>query len=413
MKQERDFTQFMYRLATEQSLSFQEVVEQLKQNAYTRSIRETLGKYAGQMEDGGTKILQKYLIDALMENCPSEVKRDSVEKKVRMWMKDDVHLISKESAIQLSFALKLPVNEANGFLCRVCGEGFHWRSPEELVYLFALQEGMNYWQALELCKTMRDKGLMDGRTGDPKVLTRLVRKDAECLDSTADLEEYLRQMQGSLGALHNTAYQLFRGYLDLLASPKTYDTLEPTDTISIRKITDTYLHEKLIPRVKKKVPKETKDSGMQKNSGVYKEPEVQDIVLSALQRDVRQNWPDEITLSKMKNRKTDVSRKALILLFLATDGDTAEAVQEENEILLGFGSGEWESERGAEFMDETEDMYERLNTMLADCGFAPLDARSPFDWMVLYCICGGESFYMDGRVRQFLAEVFPAPETEQ
>ena len=96
----------------------------------------------------------------------------------------------------------------------------------------------------------------------------------------------------------------------------------------------------------------------------------------------------------MLNRKTDVSRKALILLFLATDGGMDEEAF-------------YEDEDAEEFF---EDAYSRMNGMLANCGFAPLDPRCAFDWMVLYCMCvdAEDSLLIDSRIHRFLEEIFPA-----
>ena len=99
----------------------------------------------------------------------------------------------------------------------------------------------------------------------------------------------------------------------------------------------------------------------------------------------------------MTNRETDVTRKVLILLFLACDGGESD-----------YGDFSEESEE-----DVFQDTYARLSSMLADCGFAPLDSRIPFDWMVLYCMVADEAFGIDENMNQFLSEVFRMPEEGQ
>ena len=138
-----------------------------------------------------------------------------------------------------------------------------------------------------------------------------------------------------------------------------------------------YLHNSYIPR-ETRPRKETAD----KNT----------LILSAMQKNIRSYWPDEITLSKMKSRLVDISRKVLILLFVAVDG------YEETEY----------DDFADDMTDEEqfEDMYERLNHMLNSCGFAPLDSRMPFDWMILFCICSGKKDFIDARIERFLKEVF-------
>ncbi|MDE6635703.1 MAG: hypothetical protein K2K09_03745, partial [Lachnospiraceae bacterium] len=63
----------------------------------------------------------------------------------------------------------------------------------------------------------------------------------------------------------------------------------------------------------------------------------------------------------------------------------------------GFGSDEY-----AVF----EDLYQRLNDMLLLCGYGMLDARSPFDWLILYCICVNDIFDVDIRMKAVFREMF-------
>lgn len=376
-----EFTQLMYNMATSPSLTRSQAVEQLKYNAHPRTIGETLAKYA-HIPANDTKVIQAFFIERLLVHSPPNTKQETVSRKVRMWLGGDIQSISKQGAIQLSFALGLSPENANQFLHRTCGEGFHWRDPEELVFLYALRETMTYPQALALRDEMAEKDLLSSGSGSTETYTGLVRQDAECIANAEDLEDYLRQSQGQLGSFHNTAYALFRAYLDLLCTPAIDDLLDPDKNISVREVTATYLHEALISRFKKAA----KDK-----------PKAEKQVLSALQRDIQQNWPDEIALSRMLHRKTDVTRKALILLFLATDGETQFDMLDDDL---------------PEDEEDFESRYARLNTMLCDCGFAPLDSRSPFDWMIIYCMCIEDAMFIDTEVEAFLSAIFPQPTSE-
>lgn len=377
MEFREDFTQLMYHMATSQTLGLRQALDHLRDDAYIRPVRETLAKYAGKSAED-IKGLQAHLVEKLLENSPEGSVRDAVGRKVRMWMKDGMHSISKSSAIQVSFALRLSVEEANAFLQRACGEGFHARDPEEVVFLYALKGGLNYKEALALREEMEKKGMLKReKSGEEKLRTEIVRQDLETREGVAGLEEFLRQYQGRLGSFHNTAYEMFKSYMLLLTDADIDDGLDAEGRMTVREVTDVYLHKRLIPRIQKAAKKNQKAG---------------DLVLSALQRDIQQNWPDETSLSKMLNRNTDVSRKALILLFLATDGGAD-------------GEELCEDEAAEEFF---EDSYNRLNGMLANCGFAPLDPRCAFDWMVLYCMCvnAEDSLLIDNRIHQFLEEIF-------
>lgn len=380
--QERQFTRLMYSMATSSSLTLPQAVEQLRRDAHIRTLGETLAKYA-RTPGEDEKALQAFLTGRLMEHSPQGTKRDTVSRKVRMWLDGKIRSLSKEGAIQLCFALELSPEEADGFLHRTCGEGFHWRDPEEIVFLYALREGMTYPRAQALRDALAAEGLLAGGEDGGEGYTGLVRQEAERIASAEELRDYLREAQGRLGNLHNTAYALFREYLGLLQSPEINDLLEPEEKLSVREVTATYLHEALVPRVRQAARGRSEQQ-----------------ILSALQRDIQQNWPDETALSKMLHRKTDVTRKVLILLFLATDGAVQTAA-----------GGEDIPEDGEDYdLEEAgfEDRYARINAMLSDCGFGPLDSRVPFDWMILYCMCIEESMFIDGQVEAFLEAVFPS-----
>ena len=131
-------------------------------------------------------------------------------------------------------------------------------------------------------------------------------------------------------------------------------------------------------------------------------------MLEEKRRSILADWPDEIVLSRMKNRRMDVTRKVLILLFLATDG--GEEPQEE------WVDEDWEQEPPADDADVTfRSSYMRINQMLAECGYRMLDPRNAFDWLVLYCMrVEDEGAGMDGlneRLTHVLEALFP-PQAE-
>ena len=151
-----EFTRLMYDIATSQSLTLAQAVEQLKRDAHPRTIGETLARYAHIPADNTGAVLD-FFLERLLINSPSGTKRDTIRRKIQMWLNGDIQSISKQGAIQLSFALGLSPEDAGQFLHRTCGEGFHWRDPEELVFLFALREKMTYPEALALRDDLAEK----------------------------------------------------------------------------------------------------------------------------------------------------------------------------------------------------------------------------------------------------------------
>lgn len=105
----------------------------------------------------------------------------------------------------------------------------------------------------------------------------------------------------------------------------------------------------------------------------------------------------------MRSRAVEVSRKVLMLLFLATDGepirqDAADDVYDDD---LWFDE-EDEEDDDARFRSA----FVRMETMLTDCGMRGIDLRVPFDWMILHCLCGADSLEIDGQVERFLETMF-------
>lgn len=387
-------SQEMFHLATAANLELSGAVAALNEHLVIRTVAHTLAHYC-KIPTSNPKELQKFVVDKLHAILPQS-DRDSIRRKVSLWMKEDALSITKQGAIQLCFALGLSAQEAETMLRLLCEEGLHWRDPEELCYAFALSRGMKYSEAVALAARIEaslKKKSLEGEPADS--YTALVRQEVLALESEEELESYILENQAALGGYHNTAYELFMSFLSLLQSPEAdYDqvfrndrgqaiheaesTLIDIKKYASREIINTYLYRRFVPIADR--GKKSKDDDKKS-------------VQSALQRAIKANWPDEITLSRMIHRETDVTRKTLLLLFLATDGGESAYANEVMEDLCPE--------------EIFEDVYTRVCTMLSDCGFAPLDPRSQFDWMILYCLCAEDIEYFDGRIQRFLTEIFP------
>ena len=366
-------TQFIMGRISSKNLTLSEAVSQLRENAYTRTIKETLTHYCGGGADDA--LLKKRVTDLLAQSDPA-AKRESIERKVSNWMKGDLQYIGKRAALQLAFSLHLLVEDADQLLIRLSGECLHWRDPEDIIWVFGLENRLTFPQTEEISQRLLKK-LEQRKSRDERedVMTFMVKGRVMDLRTEEELEAFLEGSQDELGKLHNTAYSLFTQFLTLLGLPEMNDLLPDAREMPVKEIVATYMYNRFIPRV---------------NTAEKKKKEMTASAQSAIQRDIRQNWPDEIVLSRMVHRETDVTRKVLILLFLACDGGESE-----------YGDFSVDTPE-----DVFQDMYARMNRMLLSCGFAPLDARTPFDWMVLYCMCADESIYIEENVQRFLSEIF-------
>ena len=308
------------------------------------------------------------LTEGLLENHP-ESKFDAVDKKVRNWLNGRTQSVSKQDAFELAFILKLSLNDADRFISMVTEEGIHWRDVMELTYGFALSKGMTFKEAQALYERMPKT---EKETVSASASTSLVKNDVLSISDEAELALYIEKMIPQLGKFHNTAYNLFMDYMAMLEDAGIVDGLSEEKAMSVRDVLDSYLYRQSVP------------------AGAKGKKEA----MTDAQKFIKADWPDETTLSRMKSRQTDVTRKVLILLFLATNGGDAEAEYDYDD--------DEELTRDEIFMDA----YTRLNLMLSSCGFMKLDPRNRFDWMVMYAMCAQDIFDVDERFSSFLSELY-------
>ncbi len=379
-------SEHMYNQAVSCALTVSEAVDFLKREAKMRTLREKLEKFSHGQE------LRPILVQGLMRNHP-DAKRDAVERRVRGWLNNPENRTLRQSdAIELCFILGLSVEEADAFAALISEEGLHWRDPDEIVYIYSLKQGMDYAEAKKLNDEMRESlsGVTESRTPAEDSFTPIIRAEVASIATREGLIDYLTGAVSRLGRYHNNAYKLFMEMMDALEHPALYETEESAglferEKLTIRDVLREYLFEENVLYAKGLVRGSRKKEDSPSEEGK--------LVFTVIQEEVSRCWPDESTISKMKSRKTDVTRKVLILLFLATDSGPVDEEDEDTESAL---SKEERFER----------LYQSLNNMLLLCGFKPIDPRSPFDWLILYCICTGDMFDVDSRMRDIFKEMF-------
>ncbi len=398
--------------------SVEEAAKVLLETGYFRTLGDTLRSFSGCDEP------KKLLVNGWMAMHPSE-NRDSVDKKIRNWLGGRICSISKADTFQISLLLGLTLDRTDAFLKQACGEGIHWRDPEDIIWSYGILHRKTYAEIRNLLNLYDTVPKPEWGEEAADAYTAKVREKLEPVLSQSEdaLLDWLSQEHASLGTYHNTAYRLFVQYMDLLESAgqteqqlkeareKSRKTFYDVDAfrdllkqagrseteieailsqkrtgfdgrITSRDILETYLYRNLVPIARR-------DGKKGKNA------------FSGIQNSIRANWPDEATVSKMRKRQLPVTRKVLILLFLATNGSNTEFEEDDEDEML-------------ETRDEIfQDIYTRLNLMLQSCGYPMLDPRTPFDWMVLYCICVDDTWDVDQRLADMLTAMFPGGNENQ
>lgn len=335
----------------------EQIVEFIKDGAVFREFPDVLRKvYSG---DDLTDRLVSGLVDITGEA------RDSVAKKVRNWINGKSAPQNRETLFQISFILGLSEEETSWLLGAAAETGIHYRNGQELVWAYGLRKAMSYKEARQLMDRLRQDGLLPDREKKdkkkkagltqerPRLYTRQVRQAFDQVETEEDLGRFLQEYQEELGQLHETAYRKFSQLLDILQKPEGPEgQIQEERQYTMSDVVQEYLS--------MNVPEGRKTSGM-----------------SVLQRMIKKYWPSETSLSNMKNRGEDVTRKVLMLLYLTT-----EAVDE---------AGEDEADYYFEDLEEDPDILletriEKMNLFLDTCGMNLLDPGNPFDYLAIYAM---------------------------
>ena len=309
----------------------------------------------------GEESLYRILVEKLSQYEYGEGQKNGVvspgiSRKVRNWLHDRNQPGNREELFKICFALKLTEKEAGMLLGATAENGIHYRNPRELIYAFCLRMEEDYSYARKLADrllgeevpllgTLAYQQALRRQQGkeNPEIKTASMRDEFKRLKSQEELLDFLREKRESFGIHHNTAYRKFMVMLEYLAKPGNDNPYVPEEReYSVETVVEEYLRMN-IPYGRK--------------LGRY----------SRLQKEIKKHWPTPRTINEMKNRKLDVDRKTLLLLYIATEG-----------MVLERGDSKWE--------DYVKEHYRRINLMLTECGMSLLNLHSPFDYMVIQSI---------------------------
>lgn len=378
MQNYTELSQKAYDLAIAPGMSSRQAAEWLMNAASFQTLPEKLFKfYPGTPDD-----LQRLLRDELYRSHPDANERDSIRKNVRNWFTVakgiDDRTISRPYALEICFILRLTLERADQLMKAVAGMGIHYRSPIEFVAAYALDNGLTYSQYVELLGQLSTEGLLELSDGAvSESFTPVVAAAVRMLHSVPELKRYLRENRGDFSAAHNTAHAFLTDMLDVLQN-------EGTDA-TVGELIERNLYRRFVARHSQ---------------------------LSALEKSIRNGWPDESQISRMRTREIPVGRKTLILLYLASGGGLSVKAPQTDAACDGdtaYDDFDYDDYGDADISAGDADFDAiriQLDAMLTDCGYAPLNPRQPFDWMVLFGIATGDLFDLDERFETLLGELF-------
>lgn len=324
-----------------------------------------------------SKGLSREMLTTRLYALRKDIQKDSLRKRVSVWLDTNGQPATREELFQLCFALSLSEEEARDFLRHSQEGDVHLRAPREAGYLYGLRVGYSYGKINNLLDCLPGiDGPFPEDKGCPKNYTQTMARTFAQIRTDVEFQNFFFENKPHFGQLHNTAYSNFMRFFNELSRPDGPCSAEPDEVYSIEKVADTYLRMGM-------------PSG--RNTSGY----------SSVQKAIKRLWPNATTLKNMRSRKIDVSRKVLLLLYLVTEG---------------LDDGELEEIMGWREITPEERLEEHvwnIDLMLQECGFGTLDPRNPFDWLILYSLRStGDEETMSDRLSLVLAALFPGREVD-
>lgn len=361
-----------------------QIADFLQTDAVFRSFTQILSPFCREN-------LKEKLTEGLAELTDEE--KDQTARKVRNWINGKNLPKNRETVFQICFVLKLTEADSSKVLGMLSDTGIHYRNPKELACAYALRAGLPYQKAAELAERAVEifSAVNSAEGGDEdrvRTIQRGYTRQLQALFEQVTDEEsffaFIREHGKELGRLHDTAYCKFMELLELLQRPLG-NVGEEEAYFTLDQVMEQYL------RMHVPLQMRGKRSGSVSKRAATAE-------LTALQKLVKRCWPNEAELVRMRKRKEDVSRKTLLLLYLATEAFDAGGEEAEDYYDLE------DLEEDADTMLEIR--WKRMDLFLDTYGMNHLDPGNPFDFLVLYALRASGDDSVQERMDQMLDFLF-------
>lgn len=347
---------------TQENLSAKEAVAFLMNGIQLRTFRDNLEVfYSG--NDLDKRLAEgMYQCALLYDEHPENMKRDSIRRKVRNWMKNKNLPSAREEIFQICFVLDLDEFHADHLMKRLIDQGIHYRNSREMIYAYCLKHKLGYENALKLVSDFENQSKNTESSQEP--ITQIFKMQLEGIQAEEDLISFMLDHAQSLGSSRNTAYEYFCKMLSLLSGEDGPEN----EFFSLESIADSYL--------RMNMPTDKKTSSY-----------------SAIQKIIKKYWPGSRNIKAMKSRSQEVSRKVLLLLYIVTGGVWDNEYNELDEEYID----------SADFL---EAHCRRMNRMLTDCGMNKIDPRNAFDYLILFSLRPEDDSFMSDRMAEIVQEIF-------
>ncbi|MCL2426495.1 MAG: hypothetical protein FWD05_09180 [Oscillospiraceae bacterium] len=400
-------------LMMSEAMDMEEAVNFLKEEFPIRTLAEVLCEAVGY-----------YLYNKRIEVTPDDARHVLLEKleededtrkksKINSWLplslvdndKKQVKSISKESAMQIAFSLKMTLEDAESFLRRCWLDSLYLRDIQDVIYRCGLKCGFNYKEVIDL---INEFSYLDLPNADPEIdedssndsLTKVISEKLEkgTIITTNDLRVFIKENEKLFGSYRRRTYDKFiRLYNEIEEYiNEASSTAEDTDRVAQKN------HNELIQEIIEKPVYGVRELISQKDMlanislGINELKKTwKDNPVKGLNNIIRNLIAERIpalssfsSIIKKAPDKTgkpiEIDRKLFMLTWLLCEDGNLEG-------FLGTSNTKPDT--------ALKNHLETLNdTILLEYGFPPLDARHPFDWAVMntlyyaHILCKNEDY---------------------
>ena len=375
-----------------------------------RRIDEVLGKVIKQRAQE-LGISEATVIEDLEKKLGKHGGKHDGTQNVRNWLTPGTDMrIERENALRIALVLKTPYKNAGGVLPEYpaeeflyhCGHnGFYMRDIKDVIYRHSLENGgENGWDYDSTIKMIESFKGLDIDNPDPedsdsdaiqgKVTIHIENQLSPNL-TKEELEEIIQQNKQFFGSFRRTIYKRFTDLYEQVKEAQNdvakFDAKWDADILgsSYKKAT----REEICRLIVLGIP-EIREGGFSKvirrciTEGVPGRAHMDEIIRYKAYRVDKDGEK-----KKRKGKIAEVDRKLFMLVWLATEGSIDERLKTAN-----YEIEDMEFSAVKDYLrTHGEDLFMEhflvLNDHLVAHGMAKLDARHPFDWIVMNSLrCG-------------------------
>lgn len=255
-------------------------------------------------DDSAEKIVQQYLenlsefhndtgkelLANLRKEKPEIYKNytENQQRRYRNWQ-NGKNTPYRENLIELCFDYQITeLDKINNLLWAFDYEALHLRDVYDLVYYFALRNGISYDEAAEKAAEQKKKfekefGKESGesRRTSTGLYTRIVLENINVANSWQDLEDYIEENKSKLGRIKITAYKKAKQFINELNNEDKQDVFYKTDDMKYRELIKAVRRSMGLPE---KNEEKNEEKNGQKNVEKNKETDNEKFLYSELRR---------------------------------------------------------------------------------------------------------------------------------